>query len=161
MNVIKIVLLIMLSHSIISFSQKKEDVYLVLNNADLDYYIAGNFDLNRTYITIYNREEYQYHQKKVEEAKKNGSYHFDPASGRDNLNIKVRKLTFEVLAAERLKASSCEIDRLNLVDYEWILNNSWKKIAKQDYVFKDIYFLKKIDDNEYVSYKVGITIVDH
>ncbi|WP_163518136.1 hypothetical protein [Gelidibacter japonicus] len=162
MNVNKIVFLIMLSHSIISFSQKKEDVYFVLEDVNSEYAINNiMYGEKIGFIILLNKEEYQYHQKKVEEAKKNGSYHFDPASGRDNLNIKVRKLTFEVLAAERLKASSCEIDRLNLVDYEWILNNSWKKIAKQDYVFKDIYFLKKIDDNEYVSYKVGITIVDH
>lgn len=32
--------------------------------------------------------KYEYHQKKVEEAKKTGKYNFDPESGRDNLNIK-------------------------------------------------------------------------
>src|SRR5690606_38438423 len=105
MNVNKIVFLIMLSHSIISFSQKKEDVYFVLEDVNSEYAINNiMYGEKIGFIILLNKEEYQYHQKKVEEAKKNGSYHFDPASGRDNLNIKVRKLTFEVLAAERLKA---------------------------------------------------------
>jgi hypothetical protein len=161
MNVNRIVLLLVLTHSIFSFSQKKGDVYFVLKDTDKDYFIAGNFEVNRDYITIYNREEYEYHQKKVEEAKKKDAYEFDPESGRDNLNIKVSKLIFEVISREKIEITECEIKSQNLVDYNWILNNSWKKIAKQPYDFKDIYFLYQIDKNEYLSYKVGVTVVSH
>ncbi|WP_027127523.1 hypothetical protein [Gelidibacter mesophilus] len=113
------------------------------------------------FINLLNKKEYDYHQKKVEEAKNDGDYYFDPASGRDNLDIQVSKLTFEVMTTEEIKLSNNEIEKLNLVNYNWILNNSWKKIAREPYDFKDIYFLKHIDNNDYVKYKVGVTIIDH
>ncbi|MDO7138987.1 hypothetical protein [Algibacter lectus] len=159
MNVNKSLLIVFMLCSIFSFSQNKKDVFFICKNDNNEYFIAGKFDEDRDYITVYNREEYEYHQKKVKEAKNKGEYHFDPASGRDNLNMKVSKLTFEIISREKKLLSKCEIKKLNLVDYNWIINNSWKKIAKQPCDFKNIYFLHEIKNGNYESYKVGVTIV--
>ncbi|QTE21313.1 hypothetical protein [Polaribacter cellanae] len=112
-------------------------------------------------IILSNRKEYEYHQMKVKEAKEKGNYSFDPEGGRDNLKIKVPTLTFQVISMKEVVITDCEISRLKLIDYQWIQNNSWKKIAKQPYDFKDIYFLYKKEKNNYVSYKVGLTIVEY
>lgn len=161
MNIHRFALLLLFTHSIYSFSQAKEDVYFILNDSDKEYRFYGNLDLERDYITLYNRKEYEYHQKEVEEAKNKGTYYYDPESSRDNLGINVSKLTFEVLSSKRLILSESDIKKLNIVDYKWILGNSWKKIAKQPYDFKDIYFLYSIEGNQYIQYKVGVTIVSH
>ncbi|MFD0834668.1 hypothetical protein ACFQ0I_02745 [Mariniflexile aquimaris] len=158
MNANKFLIIFFIFQSILSFSQKKNNAFFICKYDDKDYYIAGNFENNREYITIYNREEYEYHQKKVKEAKDKGEYYFDPASGRDNLNLKVSKLTFEIISKEKKLLSKYEIKKLNLVDYNWILKNSWKKIAKQPCDFKDIYFLNEIENENYELYKVGVTI---
>ncbi len=96
---------------------------------------------------------------KVKEAKKNGTYKYNPESGRDNLKIKVPTLTFEVISIKEIEISDCKLKELKIIDYNWIQNNSWKKIAKQPYNFKDIYFLYKTKNNSYISYKVELAIV--
>ena len=96
-----IVFFIFLFSSFLSFSQKKEDVYFVMNKNNDKYIITGNLNNLTDYITIYNRKEYEYHQKKVKEAKKKGTYYFNSESGRDNLNIHVSKLTFEIISKKK------------------------------------------------------------
>ncbi|WP_156100636.1 hypothetical protein [Gillisia sp. Hel_I_29] len=160
MNANKYVSLIFILYSFVSFSQKKEDVYFVLENGSSEYTINNIMLCEKIrYINLLNKKEYEYHQKKIKEAKKNGTYYFDPESGRDNLKIKVSKLTFEIISKEEIKIKEDEIKKLNLVDYNWIQTTSWKKVAKQPVEFKDIYFLKKSNKNTYILYKVEVTIV--
>lgn len=161
-NVNKVVLLLVLTHSIFSFSQKKEDVYFILENDDPEYVINHlMYGEKIGFINLFNRKDYEYHQTKVKEAKNKGEYYYNPESGRDNLNIKVLKLTFKVLSRKKIRITNDYIEKLNLVDYNWILENSWKKLGNQPYDFKDIYFLYQMDQNEYISYKVGVTILSH
>ena len=160
MNVNRGILVVFIFYSILSISQNKKNVYFELKNDNSEYAINNiMFGKKIGFINLLNKKEYEYHQKKVKEAKDRGDYYFDPASGRDNLNIKVSKLTFEIISREKKILSRCEIKKLNLVDYNWIINNSWKRIAKQPYDFKDIYFLQEIENDNYELYKVGVTIL--
>lgn len=162
MNVNKSLLVVFILHSIFSFSQNKKDVYFVLKDDNSEYAINHiMFGEKVAFINLLNKKEYEYHQKKVKDAKDKGVYHFDPESGRDNLNIKVSKLTFKILSREKKSISKCEIKKLNVVDYNWIINNSWKKIAKQPHDFKNIYFLNSIGKDNYELYKVAVTVVAH
>jgi hypothetical protein len=160
MNVNKIILFALLIYPTYSFSQKKQDVYFFLDKDNDQYtlqYIMHNKDIG--YINLLSRKEYEHHKKKVKEAKEKGTYRYSPDSGRDNLKIKVPKLTFEVILQKKIRLNESEISQFKSINYEWIKNNSWKKIAKQPHDFKDIYFLKKLSKNTYISYKVGLTIV--
>jgi hypothetical protein len=162
MDVNKNILIMFMFYSIFSFSQKKLDVYFVLNDDNSEYVINSiMFNEKIIFINLLNKKEYQHYQKKVREAKEKGTYDFDLESGRDNIEINVSKLTFEIISREEKLLSKCEIEKLNLVDYNWILNNSWKKIANQPYDFKNIYFLDEIKSGNYKKYKVGVTIVAH
>jgi len=145
------------------FSQKeKEDVYFLLGRKNLEYVIPNNFkkigigDI----LNVYDKKEYEAHQKRVKEAKVNGAYEFDPESGKDNLNMNVFSFEFKVISKKKRKLNSCELNKLNLVDYAWIKENSWKPINREVYKvdFKDLYFIYKIKENEYLFYKVGITV---
>lgn len=161
MNVNKFMLLAFFVFSIQTFSQKK-DVYFVIRNADSQYSISSiMFDKEIGYINLLSRKEYEFHQQKVIEAKKKGTYYYDPNSGRDNLGIKVPTLTFEIISKKKIKITDNEMSNLKLVDYDWIRHNAWKKIGKQPHDFKNIYFLYKMEKDTYISYKVGMTIVAH
>lgn len=103
MNVISYKLIITLFFlSSILYSQTKEDVYFILeensNEYSISYLMSGKEIL---IIFLSNRREYEYHQKKVKEAKKKGTYYFNSESGRDNLNIHVSKLTFEIISKKK------------------------------------------------------------
>ncbi|MCG8892745.1 hypothetical protein G1K97_03360 [Tenacibaculum finnmarkense] len=131
------------------------------------YFITGKFASFTDYITVYNKKEYEYHQQKVKEAKEKGEYSFDPEGGRDNLNISISKLTFEILSKKKVTIDHCDTHQLKIVDYNWLLTEGWKQINGKEpdtgkpLSFKDIYFLSKIDKDKYTSYKVGVTIVAH
>ena len=153
--------IIFLFCTFISFSQKKQNVYFILEDDNPQYSISHIMFGEKTigFINLSNRKEYEHYQKKIKEAKKRGEYYFDPEGGADNLNIKVSKLTFEILSRKKIKLEKGTLTKLKLVNYKWLNKNSWKPIAKQPYNFKDIYFLSKIDNNNYISYKVGVTII--
>lgn len=162
-----ILISIFLMCSFFVFSQERKDVYFILDENDTMYFITGQFNLNRKFITIYDREQYEYHQKKVKEAKAQGTYEWDPDSGRDNLDVHVSKLIFKVLSKKEIELDDYDIHTLKLVDYKWLNTEGWKQINGKELEtgkplsFKDIYFLYKIDKNKYISYKVGVTITSH
>lgn len=159
MNVNRIIILVFLFISFQSFSQKKEDVYLLLDKNNSEFITPGIFNEKLDYIDLVSRKEYEIHQKKVKEAKNKGTYFYDQNSGRDNLDSKVPSLTFEIISKRKIKITHYEMSKLKLIDYNWIKNNGWKKIGKLPHDFKDIYFLYKIEKDTYISYKVGMTLV--
>ena len=150
----------------LTFSQKKEDVYFIMNKNNNEYIISHLMhgkDIGL--IILSNREEYEYHQKKAKEAKEKGKYTFDPEGGRDNLNIHVSKLTFKIKSKKKVTIRHHDFYKLKIVDYNWLLTEGWKQINGKEpktgkpLSFKDIYFLSKIDKEIYISYKVGGTLV--
>ncbi len=80
--------------------------------------------------------------------------------GIDNVKIKISSLKFRIISRTGIKLNNCELQKLNLVDYPWIKENSWKPINRKLYSvdFKDLYFIYKIKENHYIRYKVHITI---
>ncbi len=161
-----IVLTIILCYSFLAISQnQKKDVHFLMNKKNDNYLITGELDSFTDYITIYNRKEYEYHQKKVKEAKKKETYYFNSESGRDNLNIHVSKLTFKIISKKKITIEHCDFHQLKPVDYNWLLTEGWKQINGRDIEtgkplsFMDIYFLSKINKDKYISYKVGVTII--
>ena len=168
-NINKFILFFILT-SFSSFSQKK-DVYFLLNETHKEYILftsPGKISVHGKYskfknINLTNRKEYMRHQKKVKEAKKNGTYSYSPECGCDNLKMPVSSLEFSVISRKKIKLSHYDLHKLNLVDYKWIKENSWKPINRKYYKvnFKDLYFLYKISENKYVSFKVGITLSAH
>ncbi|KAB1159376.1 hypothetical protein F7018_03430 [Tenacibaculum aiptasiae] len=159
-------LYIIFFYSVFTFSQNKEDVYFIMNNKKSNkYLIIGELDVLTNYITVYNKKEYDYHQKKVKEAKEKGTFEWDAEGGRDNLNIHVTKLTFVILSKKKITIEPCKFYQLKIVNYNWLLTEGWKQINGKEpdtgkpLSFKDIYFLYKIDKNKYISYKVGVTTV--
>ncbi len=152
---------IALFYTIFSFSQKK-DVFFLIEKNNNKYVNVSIFNKSLKYITLFQRKEYEQHKEKVREAKKKGTYSYNPESGRDNLKIHVPKLTFRIISKKEVKLSEEEISKLNLIDYDWITKNSWKKIAKQPSNFKNIYFLYKERGKEKkFSYKVELTMVEY
>ena len=162
MNATKISILLFLI-SFLGYSQK-EDAYFLLDNNHSEYLLStsqGEIQYEGKYsnfgiIYLTNRKEHEAYQKKIKEAKNK----FDSVSGRDNLNMNVFSLEFSVITRENIKLKNCELHKLNLVDYNWIKENSWKPINRKLYKidFKNLYFLYKIKENEYMRYKVAITI---
>lgn len=169
MNTSKLLLFMITTFcSLIVFSQEKKDVYFILNDKDSFYALSYiMYDKKEGIIILSNRKEYEYHQSKIKEAKKNGTYYFDSESGRDNLNISVSNLAFKVLKNKKIKMNDDDFYKIKMVDYNWLLTEGWKQINGKDVKtekplsFKDIYFLKKISIDKYVSYKVGITMFEY
>lgn len=168
MNVVikQTLLYIIFFYSFFTFSQKKEDVYFIMNKNNEEYVISHLMHGKDIGIIILsNRKEYEYHQKKVKEAKEKGTYDWDPEGGRDNLNIHVSKLIFKVKSKKKVIIEHCDFHQLKIVDYNWLLTEGWKQINGKEpdtgkpLSFKDIYFLHKIGKEKYISYKVSVTVV--
>lgn len=157
MSVNKIGILILFLISSLCFSQNK-DVYFLLDKNNPIYVVPGLFDNKLDYINLTIRKEYEYHEKKVKEAKKNGTYSYDKESGRDNLNISVPTMEFRILSKERIVLDKCQLQKLRWVDFDWLESESWKPLAGKESDFKNIHFLNKLDNDIYMSYKVGRTI---
>lgn len=162
MNVKIINLLFFLSNAF-CFSQNKQDVYFVMDENNAKYhvsYLIQNEEIG--FIFLSDRKEFEHYQKKVKQAKKNGTYFYSPESGRDNLGIYVSKFALKVKNKEQLKLGHSDLKKLRLVNYNWILSEGWKQINGKDIVtgkplsFKNIYFLHKIKKDKYISYKVAV-----
>ena len=98
----------------------KEDVYFLLEDNHTEYFVPRPFDKNLDYITVFSRKEYEMRKNKIEEAKRNQLYYYNPESGRDNLKIKVPKLTFKVKSSNKILLKDFEISSLKLIDFDWI-----------------------------------------
>lgn len=167
MNANNYIQTLMIFYSMFIFSQEKENVYFIMDKNNDQYLITGKLNRFSDYITIYNRKEYNYIKAKVKEAKKKGEYSFDPESGKNNLNLNISKLTFKIKQKKNLNIDYCNLSKLRIVNYNWLLSEGWKQINGKDPItggplnFKNIYFLTKIDEQNYIAYKVGMTVVAH
>jgi hypothetical protein len=159
MNAIKISILLFIFPLICSAQLR--DVYFLIEMDNLEYIIPNRFNEKLSYISLIDKKEYEYNQKKIKEAKEKGEYYFNQESGKDNLKVKVSKLTFKIISSKKIDLTDCEISKLNLINYDWLKENSWKKIAKQSYDFKNIYFLYQIKKGVYILYNVSLTIIEH
>ncbi|WP_417784763.1 hypothetical protein [Tenacibaculum sp.] len=65
-------------------------------------------------------------------------------------------MSFEILRKETI--THCDTHFLNLVNYKWIQDNSWKE-NNPNVLFKDLYFLLKIKKDEYLKLRVERTLI--
>ncbi|MGG8498156.1 hypothetical protein ACQY1Q_17280 [Tenacibaculum sp. TC6] len=156
--VIKNFIIILYFISFVSFSQtKKDDAYFILDNNNKEYTLGNRNYTDKSYesFPIYNRKEYEKREKKIAEEKKNGTYYRLDYYG----NEIPKTLSFRKVHGSKTETiNHCDIHFLNLVDYKWIRDNSWKE-NNPNILFKDLYFLLKIDKNKYLKFKVERTVI--
>ena len=121
-----------------SILAQKKDVFFILNENHLEYVINNNLEKKIDVVSLIDRNE-------LDELKKNPKESYG--------------LEFQVLQKRRVKFNHSELNNLNFVSYSWVLKESWKPICKDCKVnFKNLYFLRKLKNDEYHMYKVRITI---
>ncbi len=163
MSVTKKILLLLLFFSLFSFSQKKKDVYFMLEEGSKKYAISYiMYGEKIGMIILYDRKEYEYYQEKMKNAKSKGQYYFDPESGTDNLEINVSKIVFDIERRKKVILTDWDTYELNRVDYKWLVENAGKPLCNDCvYDFKNIYFLYPIGKDKYMSYRVYETLISH
>lgn len=120
------------------FSQQK-DVFFILNENHSEYVIKNNLEKDISVFRLVGRKE-------LEELKENPRESYG--------------LEYRVIKKRSVSLGFKELNNLNLVDYNWILKESWKPINRNVYKvkFRNLYFLQKSENNNYFIYKVSITI---
>ena len=133
MNATKISIVLFLI-SFLSYSQK-EDAYFLLDINHKDYVIrAMGTEINNIKDPYKIDIFYLYDRTQYLERKK-----------------QVEKDKKELI-------SHCDTHFLNLVDYKWVQDNTWKE-NNPNILFKDLYFLLKTGKDEYLKFKVVRTII--
>ena len=150
----KLLMFFLLLQPFICFSQKK-DAYFIINKKSNDYILKirkGDLDKVETktikQFNVYNKIEYE----KFINKKKDSLYYW---------SHKVPKtLFFKVKKIEQKLLEHCEILKLETIDYNWLIKNSWKE-NNPNILFKDLYFLFKTGENKFLKYKVSRTIIEY
>lgn len=159
-------LLIMVLMPFLCFSQEiKPDVYHILNDNNPKYvykFSSLKNDAKNKYkkdylrvslFKLFNRKDYEDREKLINKDKKNGTYSFF-----NNYPI-IPSHAFEVEKMNKLKISDCQINKLKIINFEWLIKNSWKE-NNQNIHFNKLFFLLKVDDeNTYIKYEVVRTII--
>lgn len=144
------------------FSQNKnEDVYFIINKNHKKYtldshIIKSNFNSFNLYgsFSLYDKIKYKKRQEQIKKDKENGRPNYENNKRLPNT------LTFRVKSKKKEIITHCNIHDLNLtlVNYDWLIENSWKE-NNSNILFKDLYFLFKIENDKYVKYKVARTVI--
>lgn len=153
MNVNKFLILTLIIPLFCFSQKKKEDAYFIINKNHKEYtlgshIIKSNFDS----FSLYDRIEYNKRQEQIIKDKENGKPNYD-----HNKRL-LNTLTFRVKSKKEEVISQCDIHNLNIVDYNWLIYNSWKE-NNHNILFKDLYFLFKVEKNKYIKYKVERTVI--
>lgn len=137
-----------------NFSQTKDnDAYFILDEKDIEYkLIITKYKSEIIMFSIYNRKQFEEREKLIEKDKKKGTY--------NELNEynKPHSYLFRVKNKNREVIDSCKFQELNIVNYKWLINNSWKE-NNPNILFKDLYFLIETSRNVFVKYKVQRTVI--
>ena len=167
MNVNKLLILIVFI-PFFSLAQKhKQDAYFLLENNNTEFIFfteTGEINSKTNLYEIDNfhlfrRNQYKTHKddlKKFEQKLK--SLGRNPTLEEFNQRPKLRSWDFEVISRKKVIINHCELNKLNLVNLEWLKKNSWKE-KNTNILFKDLYFIFKVEKETYISYKVGRTII--
>ncbi len=162
MNVTKFFIIISLLSSFFLFSQKKKDVYFILNTKSDEYTISYDAYEERKANKIYLRDEKTYlkYQKKKKEMIKAGTY--EEWDMGDNVDVGIMTKCFGVEKRKKVILTDWDTYELNRVDYKWLMENAWKPMCNTcPYDFKNIYFLHPIGKDTYMSYRVYQTVVEY
>ncbi|CAM1363957.1 hypothetical protein [Tenacibaculum xiamenense] len=156
MNVIRFKLtIITFLFSFLSNAQTiNDDAFYILDKKHKDYILKPNVINNKTSkFRLYNRTEYENREKKILRDKKEGTFY------NYQLYKRPKELIFRKVYGSKIEyIKSYDINSLNLVDYKWLQNNSWKE-HNPNILFKDLYFLLKVDNDKYLKVKVKRTVI--
>ncbi|MEE4001306.1 hypothetical protein V1T75_13260 [Tenacibaculum sp. FZY0031] len=163
MNVIKLTFYLFLV-SIVSFSQtNKIDAYYILNDNHKDYILKTNKIskikgvknyTNISTFKFYDRKLYEERQEKIKKDKKEGEF-----KGYIYYDQLIETMVFSKAYNNKISyINHCDTHFLNLVDYDWLIQNSWKE-NNPNILFKDLYFLLRIEKDKYLKFKVVRTVI--
>lgn len=167
MNVNKILIVLVLL-SLQSFAQKK-DAYFLLDENNPNFVFNTNTGIltrkhslsNFSMISLLSRNQYETHKNDLQKfEQKLKDLGRNPTREEFKQRPRLRSWDFKVISRKKIDISHCELHKLNLVDFEWLKKNSWKE-NNPNILFKDLYFIYKIEKGKYISYKVGRTLVAH
>ncbi|KAB1159377.1 hypothetical protein F7018_03435 [Tenacibaculum aiptasiae] len=162
MDVIKLFLFII---PLLFFSQtKNNDAYYILDIDNPKYIItnSGGKEIQNVKnkkclqsFLFYDRNSYEKEKQQIENDKKEKKfYNFQSYKIVETLSFSRQhnsKTTF-------INHSDIVFSKLKLVNYKWLIQNSWKE-NNPNILFKDLYFLLKVDRDKYLKFKVGRTLI--
>ena len=149
--------------SILYSQTKNDDAYYILNENHKDYVLLINGSTLEKYnnhakensddFRFYNRIEYEKREQQVLKDKKEGKFYGYQFYKRPQEFIfsKVYGSKVEIL-------NHCDTHFINLVNYKWIQDNTWKEL-NPNILFKDLYFLLKVEKDKYLKFKVRRTVI--
>jgi len=157
---IRLFFIIFLYTHICASQIRKDDVYFILNINHENYVLIAKGKeinevkkpLNIKMFYLYNKSQYTEREKQIEIDKKEGNFIGYQFYKRPD------ELVFNVVSATAKTLTYCNIDSLNVVDYKWVEMNTWKE-GNTNILFKDLYFLFKIEKDKYLKFKVKRTII--
>ncbi|WP_435260676.1 hypothetical protein [Tenacibaculum sp. nBUS_03] len=155
MNVVIKIFIVLFLYSLGSHSQtKKDDAFYILDKNHKDYTLKPDIINNETSnFRLYNRTEYKKRKDKILKDKRKGKFHGYQFYKRP------KELTFNKVYGSKIETINyCDINSLNLVDYKWIQDNTWKE-NNPNILFKNLYFLLKIEKKKYLKFKVERTVI--
>ena len=164
MNVIsyKLIIALFFLSSILYSQTKNDDAYYILDINNSEYIItsSGGKDVKdieakekMKYFKFYSRSAYEERKQQIKKDKKEGKFY-----GNQYYQILENLVFREVNNSNVTSINHCETHFLNLVDYDWLVKNSWKQ-NNPNVLFKDLYFLLKIKKDEYLKFKVERTLI--
>ncbi|WP_299107174.1 hypothetical protein [uncultured Tenacibaculum sp.] len=129
---------------------KNDDAYYILNENHKEYVLRTN----RTgRFNLYNRVEYEKREQQVLKDKKEGKFH------NYQFYKRPQELIFNKVYGSKVEAiNHCDTHFLNLVNYKWIQDNTWKE-NNSNVLFKDLYFLFRVEKDKYLKFKVVRTAI--
>lgn len=153
--------LILIIYSLGCASQtKNDDAYFILDSNHADYVIKGDgkvindiknpFNIRKFYL--YNRSQYNEREKQIEIDKKQGKF-----IGYQYYN-RPDELVFYVVNRHKESITNCDINSLRIVDYKWVEMNTWKE-NNPNILFKNLYFMIKIEKDKYLKFGVERTVI--
>lgn len=150
MNAIKLLIIFILIPFLCFSQTKDQDAYFILNKKHKEYkLIITEYKSRITQFSLYNRKQYE---KREELIKKEDKEIFYSDYKRPHSYL------FRVKNNKKEIIEHCDLHQLNIVDYEWLMKNSWKE-NNPNILFKDFYFLLKIEKDKLIKYKVGRTVI--
>lgn len=156
MNVIsyKLIITLFFLSSTLYSQTKNDDAYYILNENHKDYILRTTGEnTNISMFSLYDRIEYEKREEQIKKDKKEGkfnSYQFYKRP-QEFIFIKIYGSKVDII-------NHCDTHFLNLVNYKWIQDNTWKE-HNPNILFKDLYFLLKVEKDKYLKFKVRRTVI--
>jgi len=161
----KIIIVFLFFFSIQSFGQKK-DAYFVLKENDSKYVLfTENGEINKSNlfkIDLFNillRNQYETYDNDLKKFKQElKELERNPTLEEYKKRPRLKSYDFKIISRKKIELKHQELIKLNLVDFEWLKENSWKE-NNPNILFEKLYFIYKIENDNYIEYDVERTVI--